>query len=48
MDKDEPNLKAAVFACVSHRIAISRLKKFQLEPDTGLILAEKIIPLTRC
>lgn len=43
MKKDEPNLEAAVFASVGHRIAISRLKKFQLEPDKGLISAEKII-----
>ena len=46
--KEEPNLEAAVFPSVGHRIAISRLKKFQLEPDNGVISAKKMIPLTRC
>ena len=48
MDKDEPNLEATIFASVGHRIAISRLKKFQLEPDKGLISAGRLITLTRC
>ena len=48
MEKDEPNLEATVFASVGHRIAISRLKKFQLEPDKGLISAGGLITLTRC